>query len=146
MWWYTLVIQVLRKNRQVYCYELEDGGQDSSGLHLHSGPKAPPQPSMHKPYQERAPRRALTPKLKGDITTFTPVTVQRGTYPENTGHRNSRAAGDRILPVSICTPHLRLFHSLPGTNSISGELVPLRVLTYLTSQDHRPTEVLYPLQ
>jgi hypothetical protein len=35
---------------------------------------------------------------------------------EFTGHGSSGAAGDRILPVSFCTPELRLLHSPPHPN------------------------------
>jgi hypothetical protein len=36
------------------------------------------------------------------------VLSKRETHKEHTGYRNSRAAWDRILPISICTSELRL--------------------------------------
>jgi hypothetical protein len=43
--------------------------------------------------QERAPRSALAPQLRGEMTTFAPITVQSGTSQEHTGHRNNGVAG-----------------------------------------------------
>jgi hypothetical protein len=109
---------------------------------------------LHKnpPGDRWSPRSALIPKPRGEITTFSPITVQRGTCQECTGHKNSGAAGDRILLVSICALELRLSNSplhpnpaqektgLPGsadTHKITGSQEYRR--DKLQSQISRPT-------
>jgi hypothetical protein len=42
---------------------------------------------------------------------------------EHTEHRNRRASGNRILPVPICPPELRLSHNLMHPNLPRRELV-----------------------
>ena len=49
-----------------------------------------------------SPRSADTPKLTGKTTTTAPIPGPGGTHPEPIGHRNHRAARDRILTVFIC--------------------------------------------
>jgi len=73
--------------------------------------------------------------------TFTPITIQKGTCQDNTGHSNSRAACGRILLVSICTqnygcPIALLTQILPGEHWF-----PRSALTPKTTgtQAHRGT-------
>lgn len=76
--------------------------------------------SVHRSCQERAglPRSALPPELRGEMATFSSITVQSWTSQESTGHRNSGAAGTGSFwspsaPGSQSVP-LPTVHSLPG--------------------------------
>jgi hypothetical protein len=81
-------------------------------------------------------RNSLTPKLRGKITTFALITVQSTTCQAHTGQRNRGAAGDRILPVSMCA-----LDPQPSTHkSLQEQALLPGVLAYLRSQAHRLTE------
>jgi hypothetical protein len=61
-----------------------------------------------------------------------------------TGCRNSRAAGDRILPVSISTPKQMLSHSTMYTNPTQERALPRSAHTpkITGSQEHRREKLL----
>ena len=71
------------------------------------------------------------------MITFPPIIVQDGTGQGHNEYRNIGAAGDRILPVSICTLELRLSYTHLHLNLTRRELVSSGMLTHLRSQTHR---------
>jgi hypothetical protein len=81
------------------------------------------QHSIPKYHQERAGLPGVLAHLWPQVNTTTSAQIPdpRGTSQESSGHRNT--AGDRILPISICTPELILCHSTPYPNSSLKELV-----------------------
>jgi hypothetical protein len=68
----------------------------------------------------------LTPKLRGEITIIAQITFQSKVSQECIVHRNSGAAGVRILLVSIWTQKLRLSYSPPHANLAQEKAVLLR--------------------
>jgi hypothetical protein len=84
-----------------------------------------PQRSVPKYHQERASlARSADKHVSTDkTTTSAQIPGPRGIHPEPLGHRNQGTAVDRILPVSICTLELTLYHSSPYPNSSWRELV-----------------------
>ena len=77
-----------------------------SGLHLYPGAEAVPQPSLCAlvlPRENRSPESALTSKLMGEFTIFSPVNLQGRTT------RSTQGTGSEQLGQSAGTvPQARL--------------------------------------
>jgi hypothetical protein len=70
-------------------------------------------------------RSADTPVNTCKTTTSSQIPGPRGTHRVPSGHRNQGTAGERILPVFVCSPEQMLCHRSPYPNSSQRELVSL---------------------
>ena len=65
-------------------------------------------PYQKTPRESWSRRSANIPVSIGKIITSAQIPGPRGTHPEPSGHRNKGRSGDKILPVSDCTPEHRV--------------------------------------
>ena len=92
---------------------MEQQGQDPSGLHLHTGAKAIPQPSVHRSHQERAGLPEVL-SLSGSDLYLLSNNCPKQDLPGAHRAQEQWNSWDRILPVSIFTQKLGLHQKRAG--------------------------------